>query len=38
LKGILSQVEAEVNEAVRFAETSCMPEPRDMYTDVVVTE
>jgi pyruvate dehydrogenase E1 component alpha subunit len=38
LKGILSQVEAEVNEAIRFAETSPLPEPSDLYTDVLIAE
>jgi pyruvate dehydrogenase E1 component alpha subunit len=38
LKGILSQVEAEVNEAIRFAETSPLPEPSDLYADVLIAE
>jgi pyruvate dehydrogenase E1 component alpha subunit len=38
LKGILSQIEAEVNEAIRFAEMSPLPEPSDLYTDVLIAE
>jgi pyruvate dehydrogenase E1 component alpha subunit len=38
LKHIVSQVEAELEEAVRFAETSPLPEPHDLYTDVLIAE
>jgi pyruvate dehydrogenase E1 component alpha subunit len=38
LKHIMSQVEAEVDEAIRFAETSPLPEPSDLYADVLIAE
>ena len=38
LKQIVSQVKVELDEAVRFAETSPLPEPRHLYTDVLFAE
>jgi pyruvate dehydrogenase E1 component alpha subunit len=38
LKQIVSQIEVELDEAVRFAETSPLPEPRDLYADVLIAE
>lgn len=38
LKHIMSQVEDEVDEAIRFAETSPLPEPSDLYADVLIAE
>lgn len=38
LKHILSQVDVEVDEAIRFAEASPLPEPSDLYADVLIAE
>ncbi len=38
LKRIADEVEAEVEEAVRFAETSPAPDPRELYSDVLIVE
>jgi pyruvate dehydrogenase E1 component alpha subunit len=38
LKQIVSHIEVELDEAVRFAETSPLPEPRDLYADVLIAE
>jgi len=38
LRKIVGQVDAEVEEAVRFAENSPAPDPGDLYNDVLVPE
>lgn len=38
LKDIERQVDAELDEAIRFAEASPLPEPSDLHTDILIEE